>query len=301
MTARPAPPPPAAVAAYLRGVERRARLLAQVQAGGQDPGDHALAAVARVFAAEAGRWPIAQWPREYWRLLLAAPALRGQGAAGAGPLPGVARLPAPQRAAVLLQLVSALDEADIAAVLGTTVADYQHRIRASLPADALGAPDIDVWRAWQAAAQRALAETGPLPASSGPAPADPASSVAAALPAADRPPHARWLWLGVATCVLAFAAALLLWPDGRTVVQGWLAPIRRDLLPPAAAPRARFDPADAAGHPDRDLLAAPGEAALARALPLLAWLVGTGQAVDEVAALPPAAPAREPVAALAAR
>ena len=61
----------------------------------------ALDAVSRVFATEAGQWPISEWPRQYWRLLLAAPALRQpvSGLPGSS-LHGIARLPADQRAAV---------------------------------------------------------------------------------------------------------------------------------------------------------------------------------------------------------
>ena len=102
MTATTPPPTPAAVAAFLRGAARRARLFASVQAGGKDvAAQQALDAVSRVFATEAGQWPISEWPRQYWRLLLAAPALRQpvSGLPGSS-LHGIARLPADQRAAV---------------------------------------------------------------------------------------------------------------------------------------------------------------------------------------------------------
>ena len=76
MTAAP-PPAPGAVTAFLRGADRRARLFARVQAGGADAAaEQARQAVARVFASEAGQWSIAEWPGQFWRLLLAAPALR---------------------------------------------------------------------------------------------------------------------------------------------------------------------------------------------------------------------------------
>ncbi|MES2858360.1 MAG: hypothetical protein V4704_04185, partial [Pseudomonadota bacterium] len=95
------------MAAFLRGLHARAWLLARVQAGGDASARQAMAVVARVFAADAGRWPIAEWPSQYWRLLLATPSLRQPGASGIGlPLPGIARLPPQQRAAVLLLLVA---------------------------------------------------------------------------------------------------------------------------------------------------------------------------------------------------
>lgn len=288
MTPSPAPIPPA-VAAFLRGASRRASLFVQVQAGGQDVAAvQALQAVSRVFATEAGHAPIAEWPRHFWRLLLAAPALRGRAqAALATPLPGIARLPADQRAAVLLHLVAGLDEADAAAALGIEVADYQTRIREALPRDVLGQPDVDVWRAWRAQAERALAQMpepapAPAPQARRPAPdavatgpdAVPSRAQAHADAAADASHRRRmrWLWLALALCALAMVATFLLHPRGRELIDQWRMQVRVEPLGPAEAPRARFPAADIAGHPDRDLLAAPAELALARELPLLSWL-----------------------------
>jgi hypothetical protein len=62
------------------GFDKRAQLFASVQAGDATRGARALSVVARVFAAEASQWPLAQWPQQYWRLLLApvaAPAAPG--------------------------------------------------------------------------------------------------------------------------------------------------------------------------------------------------------------------------------
>ena len=278
MTAPSTPTPAsAAVAAFLRGTHQRARLLAIVQAGAVVPAEQALAVVARVFAGDAERWPIAQWPQQYWRLLLAAPHLREAIAAAPDlPLPGIARLPPVQRAAILLQLVAGLDEAAAATVLGMSVQGYQDAIREGLPRDQMGQPDIDVWRAWRAAAQRQLAAAAEVPtvqtsvapgdatrddrASTGPIVANPARLV-------------RWLWLGVAVCVLVFATTFFLYPAGRAALQRLTAPIKVERLPPAAAPRARFDAGDVARHPDRDLRAAPEEAAHASELALLSWLL----------------------------
>jgi hypothetical protein len=274
-----------AIAAFVRGVAQRARLLATVQAGATTPAEQALAAVAQVFATEAEQWPIAQWPQQYWRLLLATPHLRDPGASGIGlPLPGIARLPPVQRAAVLLQLVAELDDATAATALGTTLLAYQDAIRDGLPLDALGKPDIDVWRAWRAAAQRELANAEPMPGtlmaesrtSSGYEPDirkgvenQPAGTV---IPTPPPRHHVRWLWLGVAVCVLGFATTFFLHPAGRAVLERWTATIKVEPLHAADSPKARFDASDPAVHPDRDLLAAPEEAGHASQLALLAWL-----------------------------
>jgi hypothetical protein len=277
-SAAPDTPSPAAVTAFLRGLDRRARLFAGVQAGDAVAAQHALAVVARVFSGEAGQWPIAEWPRQYWRLLLAAPSLRKPPVEVPTPqLPGIGRLPAETRAAVLLHMVASLDDADAAAALGIDIDTYQARIRDALPRDALGQPDVDVWRAWRAAVERELArslEPDAQPVSAAPpVVAATPSPAAAAVDADARHRHRlRWLWAGVALCILAMIATLFLHPRGREVLDQWRAEIKREPLDAAAPPKARFDVADLALHPDRDLLAAPGELGFARQLPLLAWL-----------------------------
>jgi hypothetical protein len=274
MTPVPAPPSPAAVAAFLRGFDQRAQLFASVQAGDATRGARALSVVARVFAAEASQWPLAQWPQQYWRLLLATPSLRHAAAPTPYPvLPGIARLPPEPRAAVLLHLVAGLTDEAAAPALGLSVPAYQALIRDSLPRNDLGQPDVDVWRAWQATVQRELGRAEPPPlAKQAVDPArrqPPASTAAAELPASH---GVRWLWLGVAACALAFAAAFFIHPAGREVIHQWFATIKRESLPDAAAPKARFDAGDLALHPDRERLASPQEAWFADRLGLLAWL-----------------------------
>lgn len=274
----PDAPLPAAVTAFLRGLDRRARLFAGVQAGDEAPARHAQAVVARVFASEAGQWPLAEWPRQYWRLLLAAPSLRKPPAdAPAACLPGIARLPAESRAAVLLHLVAGLNDADATAALGIDVSVYQARIRDALPLNALGQPDVDVWRAWRAAAERELAQVVDSDASPavtvGSAPTFPRKVDADPTVTNARHRHRlRWLWAGVALCVLAMVATFFLHPRGREVLDQWRAPIKREPLDAAASPKARFDAADLALHPDHALLLMPGELGFAQQLPLLAWL-----------------------------
>ena len=272
--ATPDTPSPAAVTAFLRGLDRRARLFASVQAGDALAAQHAMAVVARVFTGEAGQWPIAEWPRQYWRLLLAAPSLRKPPVEVPTPqLPGIGRLAVETRAAVLLLLVAALDDAVESAALGIDIETYQARIRDALPRDALGQPDVDVWRAWRAAVERELSRA--------PEPATPSAvAVAAAKPTpaatvdADAHHHfrLRWLWTGVALCLVAMVATFFLHPRGREVLDQWRAEIKREPLDAAAPPKARFDATDIALHPDRELLASPAELAFARQLPLLAWL-----------------------------
>ena len=274
-----------AIAAFVRGVSQRARLLATVQAGAAKPADQALAVVAKVFATEAGQWPIAQWPQQYWRLLLATPHLRTPDSSETDlPLPGIARLPPVQRAAVLLQMVAELDDATAATALGTSVVAYQDAIRDGLPKDALGQPDVDVWRAWRAAVQRELANAEPAPdtlvaeSRTAPAPRPATSKTLGSRSVEDASSsqtphhHVRWLWLGVAICVLAFATTFFLHPAGRAVLERWTATIKVKPLSAADEPKARFDPNNLALHPDRELLVAPEEVGHAGQLAFLSWL-----------------------------
>ena len=294
----PTPPQSTAIVAFLRGVERRARLLAWVQAGHPDAAQRALAVTQQVFATEAEQWPIAQWPLQYWRLLLSVPAMGQAADAVPGtPLPAIAQLPPAIRAAVLLHLVVCLDEADAATALGCDVASYQQRIRDALPRDAHGQPDIAVWRQWRDGVQLALdapdagaaAPDAPTqtpltqpPVAAAGTPVT-ATSTTPPIPAPHR--HLlRWLWLGVALGLLALVATFFLHPRGRVLWSEWHNRVRVEALPAAATPKARFDPNDTANDPDRALFAAPQELVLATNLPLLAWLDAQAEPLPEATA-----------------
>ena len=290
-TPTPTPPQSTAIAAFLRGVERRAWLLARAQSGQPVAAQRALAVTQQVFVSDAEQWPIAQWPLQYWRLLLSVPAMgQATDTATDTPLPAIAQLPPAIRAAVLLHLVVCLDETEAAAALDCEVASYQQRIRDALPRDAHGQPDIAVWRQWRDAVQQALeapdlvtpTQAAATPQASLQTPPPQATPTAASAPStaagsANPPPHPhrhllRWLWLGVALGLLALVATFFLHPRGRVLWNEWHNRVRVEALPAAAAPKARFDPSDAANDPDRALFAAPQELALATDLPLLAWL-----------------------------
>ncbi|WP_240095418.1 DUF3106 domain-containing protein [Thermomonas flagellata] len=283
MTAAP-PSHAAAVAAFLRGQQRRAQVLAAVQAGTAEAAGASLEAVARVFAGEAAARPLADWPVLYWQLLLGLPAMRHSvPEPAASPLPALSALAPGVRAAVLLQLLGGLDEAGIGAVLGVPAPTWQDWIRNALPTAADGQPDVAVWRAWQAALRQAqeAAATPPAPPPSAPVPA---AAPAHMRPAARAGARRGWRLAGAAL-LLAVAAAAAWW---------WLAAprggIARTPLPPAEAPKARYAADDPGSEPDRALLEVPSELALAERLPLLAWLEASEVPLPDVpAAAPPTA------------
>ncbi|MFS2046752.1 hypothetical protein ACEN9Z_22320, partial [Stenotrophomonas geniculata] len=79
MTAVPAPvssTAAGALSAFLRGVERRALVVAELQCGDAARAEQTLVAVMRAFAAVASDLPMAQWPTRFWTLLGQRQALR---------------------------------------------------------------------------------------------------------------------------------------------------------------------------------------------------------------------------------
>lgn len=281
-SAAPTPAPPPAIAAFLRGVGRRAIVFAQLQCGDPDRAAAALTAVLPRFTAQAGTRPMAQWPALFWGLLLASPELRPTTSVEPQWPPAVVvlgRLGAGPRSAVLLWLVAGLDEDAAAAALGVDAPTWRLALQRAALRDAHGELDVDAWHRLAAAGREAQQ-------------AVPATRLAlwerdcrAALAHSNRAPMdarrawPRWLlpmlWTGFAACVVALLATFV-WPvarpgagaaasdDGRVVV-------RRAPLPAPAAPLATFDAAFALRHhPDLAQLAT-GDEALLRDLDFHAW------------------------------
>jgi hypothetical protein len=268
---------PAALTAFLRGIERRGAVFADLMCGDPAAAEQAFAVALRHFRGHALSQPFAHWPRLFWRTLLASPVLRGGvaaprwapgfevlGEAGAGP-----------RAALLLRLVAGLADAEAAAVLGVAPATYRLALRRALPHREDGSPDPEAWRTLDRQVQEAIrglpaerlahlarlrqaAVQGRRPELIGPLPvphepdADPASDM----------PHRglrRALWAGVAACVLALLASFLFPAGWRAEVGGDGDPqVRVRPLGAAASPAARYDAAfGLLGERDFELLAAP--------------------------------------------
>ncbi len=155
---------PAALSAFLRGVERRGIVLAQLQSGDDDAAERALAAALRAFHRHAAESPMAAWPGRFWTLLAATPPLRQPTANGAWlpPFTALGRLPAGDRLALLLRIVAGLDENDAAETLAMTGDGYRQALARACPRDAQGHPDAAAWRALAEAAQQEVRELSPL-------------------------------------------------------------------------------------------------------------------------------------------
>lgn len=293
MTTPTPAPVPAALPAFLRGVERRAAVFAELQCGDAQVGDAALAAAMRAFRGGIERLPLAQWPQRFWILLLAAPALRRPApmAAWAPQWQWLASLGNGARATLLLRLAGMLDADTAAAALAVAPQRYRQALSAALPRRGDGGVDTAALQQLEDAVQLHIRQL-PVPRlvqlaqlrerSLLSATASPPAARWPAAPPAQRP---RWLrpvlWLGVVACALAFAATFVapaLTASGRLPAQlaarlrgDGIPRIRREALPPAEAAATRFEPVFAAVlHRDFELLADPDGLRQAQALPLMA-------------------------------
>ena len=290
---------PAALSAFLRGIERRGAVLAELQCGDPVAGDAALAAAMRAFRTVGPGEPMARWPLRFWALLLATPQLRRPfpGARGDEDALWLSQLTPGPRAAILLRLAAGLDEGDSAHALAIARPVYRRALRRALPRREDGRADHAAWLRLRAHVHRRIKTL----------PTDRLSDLArlredaltgrhfVAEPAAP-PAHPKWLdtalRAGVAACALLFVASFLPW---------WRlgGELRKDALP-VEAPAERFDEETALlTHRDFALLADPEGAELAEDLAFLSWLstqpeVGEAEASAPVAAAPSGSPMDAP-------
>jgi len=297
VSSRPSGPP--ALSAFLRGVERRGAVLAELQAGDAAAGDAALAEAIRRFRPEAGSLPMADWPRRFWALLLAQPRLQHRTAVAVAieATDRLGELGSGPRAALLLRVAAGLSEEEAADVLGVGVASYRLALQRALPHHADGRADPDAWQQMREQIHRRIKTLPPdrLVRLSSAREAvlrgdDAAAPAGTAVPAgASRP---RWLmpllWSLLVLCVLALAATFLpLWSN----MSGGVGGNRRvdiEPLPDVESPAASYgDEAAMVTHRDFALLADPQGEAAARDLEFHSWLAAQ-QAAGVTAPTPPA-------------
>ncbi|WP_133478421.1 hypothetical protein [Cognatilysobacter segetis] len=274
VSASETPPPdlvrPAALAAFLRGVERRAAVLAELQAGDPTLGDAALTRAMAAFREVAVDAPMADWPRLFWQALLAQPALRR--ATRARPAAFMPRCSPALRAAMLLRLAAGLEEAAAAAVLDVPPPRLREAVLRALPTAPEGVPDAGAWQRLQADVQQRVRGL----------PTERSLRLARMREGALAGPAARFFvaptgWQRHRLQAAGAAAALTVLALAAT----WRAPADADgpvaveALRPAGSPASRYSKVTGLlTHPDFDLLADPAEARLARDAAFLAWTVG---------------------------
>lgn len=300
-TLRHAAAAPAALSAFLRGVERRAALLVELQCGDPVVADTVLAAAMRAFGQHAPDEPMARWPCRFWTLLAAAPPLRQASKQATWPagLQALAGLDPLARKALLLRLVAGLPEEAAAEVMGSDLRTYQVALAAACPRDATGQPDAQAWRALGDRLQQQLRELSParlvalarLRENALAGVRQPAAAPLASWSAATRGPaklRRRWPWVALVVLVCALAlAATWYWPPFDTSAgpagSGLTQDVRIRVDPlPEQPPAARFDAASALrNHPDLALLNDPEETTLAPDADFLAWVAAGRQALPD--------------------
>lgn len=256
---------PAAINAFLRGVERRGAVFAELQCGDPSAGDAALAAAMRAFHASAAKAPMGEWSHRFWSLLLAAPMLRRASAwpprhDALAPLGRVGHGP---RAALLLRLAAGLSETDAAAALGIAPATYRVALQRALPRQADGEVDATAWRSLILSTQTAIRQLPPQRLAhlarlreAALQPVARRGPIAPRIPepafVADAPSRSRRiaLWAAAGACAAAFAATFW-WPGAKPHEGNGGPDIRKVSLPAAEAPASRYD-ADTARLSDRD-------------------------------------------------
>jgi len=299
VSSRPSGPP--ALSAFLRGVERRGAVLAELQAGDAAAGDAALGDAMRRFRPEAGSLPMADWPRRFWALLLAQPRLahRTEVAVAIEATDRLGELGSGPRAALLLRVAAGLSEDEAAGVLGVSVESYRLALQRALPHHPDGRADPLAWQQLREQIHRRIKTLPPdrlVRLSSAREAILLGSEVAA--PAGTDPGRAarpRWLmpllWGLLALCVLAMAATFLLGGSD----MGGVAGNRRveiEPLPDADSPAARYsEEAAMVTHRDFALLADPPGEAAAQDMEFNSWLAAQQAAGITAPAPPPDAPA----------
>lgn len=286
---------PAALAAFLRGVERRGAVLAELQCGDAATGDAALAAAMGGFRAAAAQSPMADWPRTFWARLLAQPQMchRTPVAIALEATDTLAELGSGPRATLLLRLAAGLSETDAAAVLGVAEPTYRLALRRALPSHPDGRADPAAWQRLREQVHRRI-KTLPqdrllrLTRAREAALLGPSAGLPTA--AAMRTPDVRprrllaVLWTLLALCAVAMAVTFW-WPDAGS----WSGSeggrrVRQQALPAAETPASVYGrDAGLIAHRDFALLSDPLAEANTRDLDFHSWLAaqpsaGTGAA-----------------------
>jgi hypothetical protein len=152
-----------ALTGFLRSIERRAAVFAELQCGEAAHGDQALQAIFSDFVAIARTAPKVEWPRLFWSMFLESPMLASEPLAPfwQGDFAPLARLDFAARAVILGRLVAEFDETQAAVIFGVSQDSYRQALQRALPQRADGSPDGEAWLALRSEARYALEELSP--------------------------------------------------------------------------------------------------------------------------------------------
>lgn len=251
-----------ALSAFLRGIERRAFVFAELQCGRMDVAQAALGQAMRAFRTVSAITPLSGWPAAFWSLLLAQPELSG----GDSGEPALAALGSGPRAALLLRLVAGLDFPHAAQVLGVGEATYRFALQRALLQ--LGEADVSYARLGELR-ERLHRQVKTLSPERVQALSTLRQRVLSdqAEPPPPRPrPWWRWLLWGLLLALALAFAGTWWWSPGRARSAG-PEPLPETPLPPPSMSEA----SDIVTHPDYLQLAEPEAQALSADLAVLSW------------------------------
>ena len=270
--------PSPALSAFLRGIERRAFVFAQVQCGSDDVAEAALGRAMRGFKATSASTPLSGWPAAFWALLMAQAELSG----GQSDVPELRGLSSGPRAALLLRMVAGLDFPHAAGVLGISEGTYRFALQRAL--QQLGDGGIS-YAVLGALRERLHRQVKTLPEGRTDALAGLRQRVLEDSPEAPPPPPRpaspvwrRLGWALLVLLVLAFAATF--WTPATVLPPGGT-----ETLPELPTPAAPPVSSDWVTHPDFAQLATPGDEAVAQDLDFLSW-VASGEATGAAGPAP---------------
>lgn len=278
----PTPPSSPALAAFLRGIERRAFVFAQVQCGQDREAMAAVEQAMRAFHGLSAATPLSGWPSAFWSLLLAQAEL----SSGSSGVPELAALGSGPRAALLLRLVAGLDFPHAAQVLGVTEATYRFALQRALAQLAEAGTSYATLGQVRERLHRQVKTLGQSRADAlavlreAVLRGDPLAGAGPQVPQAGRPGWHRWAWAALVLLALGFAATF--WRPAPPVAPGDSAALPPEAPPPAAAAPAG---ADVILHPDYAALADPAQASAASELAFQSWLAA--EKADELPASGP--------------
>ena len=264
----------AALAAFLRGIERRGRVLAEAQCGDPGRAQTAIAMASATFRKDAVSLPLMKWPAHFWQLLLTQPALRIDASTHDNALTQLS--PGP-RAALLLRLVAGLDQAHGAEVLRVSPEAYRHALyRALKTLHDNGIDDVQL-RDLRMHLQQCVRQA-PEAVQQTPPARRVAGSIAASIPHVRR--RQRSILIGLLAILLVALAASFFWqPAFLRSVPSTLG----NVAAPSSSAQLPALPTTASvmSDPDFDLLNDPEGERIARNLDLLSWYAAdAGTPVD---------------------
>ncbi len=152
-----------ALTGFLRSIERRAAVFAELQCGETAHGDQALQGIFSTFVATARSTPQVEWLRSFWVTFLESPGLAAEPLAPfwGGDFAPLARLDFAARAVVLARLVAELDDAHASLIFGVSQDSYRQALQRALPQRADGSPDGEAWLALRSEVRYALEDLSP--------------------------------------------------------------------------------------------------------------------------------------------